>query len=181
MTVLDFADYRMRMRAGVPRPRRSYYLTGLTEHACHGTVDLGQRHTLTNAIRVHDPHAVIHDPVVTWQRDPNVGEFHRLTALTTTSEFCVAWLPTKDSITAAAAELQSAHRAAATIIAITDETDAFLIHAFATVVVPDLAAFTEWVQAGTQPSAPRKEPVTATADADDSPSRTRVVNARSPR
>lgn len=147
MTVLDFPDYRMRMRAGVPRTRRSYYLTGLTEYARHGTTDRHRRQALANAIRAHDPHATVHDPVATWQRDPNVGEFHRLTALTATSEFCVAWLPTTESVTAAAAELQSAHRVGATIIAITDDPEDFLIHAFATIVVRDLAAFTEWVQA----------------------------------
>jgi hypothetical protein len=146
MTVLDFADYRMRMRAGVPQARRSYYLTGLTEYARHGTVD-HQRRTLANAIRAHDPHAVVNDPVEAWQRNPNVGEYHRLTTLTTTSDFCVAWLPTTESITAAAAELHAAHHAGATVIAITDKTDDFLIHASTTVVVPDLTAFTEWVQA----------------------------------
>lgn len=94
-----------------------------------------------------DPHAVVHDPLTTWQANQSVTEFHRLTSLAATSEICVAWLPTRETVTDAAAELQTAHRANATVVAITTEPDDFLVHAFASVVLPDLAAFTEWVLA----------------------------------
>jgi hypothetical protein len=147
MTVLDFADYRLRMRAGVPSSRRSYYLVGLTHAARTGMVDMPLRQSLAEAIRTTDPHAVVHDPLTAWRNNQSVPEFHRLTALAATSETCVAWLPTRETITDAAAELQTAHRANTTVVAITTEPDDFLIHAFATVVVPDLAAFTAWVLA----------------------------------
>jgi hypothetical protein len=147
MTVLDFADYRMRMRAGVPSARRSYYLAGLTRAARTGRTEAASRQELVEAIRTRDPHAVVHDPLAAWQDNQSVTEFHRLTALAATSEVCVAWLPTRETVTDAAAELQTAHRANATVVAITSEPDDFLIRAFATVVLPDLRAFTKWVQA----------------------------------
>lgn len=147
MTVLDFADYRMRMRAGVPSNRRSYYLAGLTHAARTGNVDLRHREHLTKAIHTTDPHAVVHDPLTAWRNNQSVPEFHRLTALAATSEVCVAWLPTRETIGDAATELRTAHHGNTTVVAITSDPDDFLIYAFATVVVPDLTAFTEWVQA----------------------------------
>jgi hypothetical protein len=152
MTVLDFADYRMRMRAGVPSPQRSYYLVGLT-HSVRGWPDRDLRRQLAATIRAADRHALVHDPVETWHRAsaPSEGdrleEFHRLTSLAAGSEVCVAWLPDRESITSAAAELQAAHRSAATVVTITPHRDDFLVRAFATIVLPDLNAFTEWVQA----------------------------------
>jgi hypothetical protein len=148
MTVVDFADYRMRMRAGAPRPRRSYYLVGLTHGVRRGAVDRPTRRRLAEAIHACDPHAVVHDPVETWRggaRRPD--EFHRLTALAAASQVCVAWLPNRETVADAAAELQAAHRGGATVVAITGETDDFLVRAFVSVVLPDLAAFTDWVQA----------------------------------
>lgn len=153
MTVLDFTEYRMRMRAGVPSAQRSYYLVGLTHSVRHGTVDLALRHDLAAAIRAIAPHAVVHDPVATWHRasapdGPNrADEYHRLIDLAAGSQVCVALLPTRESVADAAAELQSARRGDATVVAITGETDDFLVRAFATTVLPDLSAFTEWVQA----------------------------------
>jgi hypothetical protein len=152
MTVFDFAEYRMRMRAGVPARQRSYYLVGLT-HGVRGGVDREPRRHLTAAIRTVDPHAVVHDPVATWYRDSapdtadRLDEFHRLTELAGASAVCVALLPDHESVANAAAELQAAHRGGATVVAITPETDDFLVRAFATVVLPDVTAFSEWVQA----------------------------------
>lgn len=153
MTVLDFAEYRMRMRAGVPSRQRSYYLVGLTHGVRRGTVDRELRQRLAAAIRDIDPHAVVHDPVATWHRasapdsTDRLDEFHRLTDLAAGSQVCVALLPTRESVTDAAAELQAARRGGATVVVITGETDDFLVRAFATIVLPDLTAFTEWVQA----------------------------------
>jgi hypothetical protein len=153
MTVLDFADYRMRMRAGVPSTQRQYYLVGLTHGVREGRSDPDLRRHLATAIRSVDRQAVVHDPVETWHRasapteDDRVDEFHRLTSLAAGSEICVAWLPTHESITNAAAELQAARRGGATVVAITTHRDDFLVRAFATIVVPDLDAFSEWVQA----------------------------------
>lgn len=153
MTVVDFADYRVRMRAGVPRIQRSYYLVGLTHGLREGRSDRDLRHDLAAVIRAVDRHAVVHDPVATWHRASAAGdedrleEFHRLTSLAAGSEICVAWLPDRDSIANAAAELQAAHRGGARVVAITPHADDFLIRAFATVVLPDLDAFTQWVTA----------------------------------
>jgi hypothetical protein len=152
MTVLDFTDYRTRMRAGVPRAQRSYYLVGLTHGVRRDDVDRDQRQRLTDAIRAVDRHAVVHDPVETWFRasapegPERLAEFHRLTSLAAGSEVCVAWLPDRETVADAAAELQAARRGGATVVAITGETDDFLVRAFATVVLPDLDAFTAWVQ-----------------------------------
>ena len=153
MTVLDFADYRMRMRAGVPTTQRSYYLVGLTHGVRAAAADRDLRRDLAAAIRAVDRQALVHDPVETWHRpsaptdEDRLEEFHRLTSLAAGSEVCVAWLPDRDSITSAAAELQAAHHTNATVVAITPHQDDFLVRAFATVVLPDVAAFTEWVQA----------------------------------
>lgn len=153
MTVLDFGEYRMRMRAGVPSSQRSYYLVGLTHGVRQRAFDRAARHDLVAAIRAFDRHAVVHDPVETWHRESapdgtdRLDEFHRLTELAAGSQVCVALLPSKESVADAAAELQAARRGGATVVAITGETDDFLVRAFATIVLPDLAAFTEWVQA----------------------------------
>jgi hypothetical protein len=149
MTVLDFTDYRMRMRAGVPAAQRSYYLVGLTQGVRRGAVDRTTRERLTDAIRAGDRHAVVYDPVESWygNQAPDLDEFHRLTGLAAGSAVCVAWLPDRESIADAAAELQAARRGGSTVVAITDETDDFLVRAFVTVVLPDLAAFTKWVEA----------------------------------
>ena len=153
MTVLDFADYRMRMRAGVRAPQRSYYLVGLTHGVRDGEPDRDLRRRLADAIRATDRQAVVHDPVETWHRasapadGDRLDEFHRLTGLAAGSQICVAWLPDRASITNAAAELQAARRGDATVVAITPHRDDFLVRAFATVVLPDLDAFSAWVQA----------------------------------
>lgn len=153
MTVVDFADYRMRMRAGVPPTQRSYYLVGLTHGLREGASDRDLRDRLAAAIRAADRHALVHDPVATWHRasaptdEDRLEEFHRLTSLAAGSEVCVAWLPDRESITNAAAELQAAHRGGARVVAITPHGDDFLIRAFATIILPDLDAFTRWVQA----------------------------------
>jgi hypothetical protein len=153
MTVLDFADYRMRMRAGVPSTQRSYYLVGLTHGVREGEPDRDLRRHLAAAIRSVDRQAVVHDPVETWHRasappdTDRLDEFHRLTGLAAGSEVCVAWLPDRASITNAAAELQAARRGGATVVAITTHRDDFLVRAFATIVVPDLDAFSAWVEA----------------------------------
>lgn len=156
--VADFADYRLRMRAGGPASaQRSYYLVGLTQGVHRGAqaVDRALRLRLAGAIRARDPHAVVHDPVEAWYggADPvsdgpaGLAEFHRLTGLAAGSEVCVAWLPDRESVADSMAELLLARRAGSTVVAITGEADAFLVRAFASVVLPDVDAFAEWVQA----------------------------------
>jgi len=148
MSVMDFADYRLRMRAGVPSlAERSFYLVGLTQ-GVRRAVAADPRKRLAGAIRAHLPNAVVHDPVDAWHHaEPEPAEFHRLTGLAAGSDVCVAWLPDREAAADAVAEVQAAHRGGATVVAITGETDDFVVRAFATVVLPDLAAFTDWLRA----------------------------------
>lgn len=159
MTRMDFADYRLRMRAGGPAALPSYYLVGLTHGVRNGrAVDRDERLRLAAAIRATQPHALVHDPVEAWYgaggSGPSVpdgpeglAEFHRLTGLAGGSEVCVAWLPNREAVADSVAELQVARRGGATVVVITGETDDFLVRAFASVVLADLAAFTDWVSA----------------------------------
>jgi hypothetical protein len=149
MSVTDFAEYRLRMRAGGGRVATpSYYLTGLIHGVRHGIVDRDTRQALAGAIRAAHPNALVHDPLAAWQLGPaetSFTEFHRLTGLAAGSDVCVAWLPDREYLVDAVAELQAAHRANRTIVAIADPADDFLLRAYATVVLPDLAAFTTWL------------------------------------
>lgn len=153
----DFADYRLRMRAGAgAAAERSYYLAGLTHGVRRGAgaVDRDLRRRLAGAIHAHQPGALVHDPVESWYGagdapagPAGLAEFHRLTGLAAGSEVCVAYLPDRDSVVDSLAELQAARRAGGTVVAITGETDDFLVRAFASVVLPDLDAFATWVRA----------------------------------
>ena len=152
MTVTDFEDYRLVMRAGgLPVvTERSYYLAGLTRGVRRGpeATDRARRADLAGAIRVHHPRALVHDPVESWyagDREPDAAEFHRLTGLAACSEVCVAWLPDRDSVVDAMVEVQLARRGGATVVAITEQRQDFLVRAFASVVLPELAAFAEWI------------------------------------
>jgi hypothetical protein len=156
-TVIDFAEYRLRMRAGGPAVGRpSYYLVGLTHGVRRGiaAADPDLRLRLADLIRDRYPHALVHDPVEAWyggvpvpDGQAGLAEFHRLTGLAGGSAVCVAWLPDRESVADAVAELQVARRAGATVVAITGEADDFLVRAFASVVLPDVDAFARWVGA----------------------------------
>jgi hypothetical protein len=149
---MDFADYRMRMRTGTPAETRSFYLAGLTHGVRHGAtaVDRDLRTRLAGVIREEHPHAVVHDPVESWygaETDPEPADFHRLAGLAAGSEVCVAYLPDRDAVADSLAEMQVARRAGGTVVAITGETDDFLVRTFASVVLPDVAAFSTWLRA----------------------------------
>jgi hypothetical protein len=153
MSVMDFADYRLRMRSGTPMETRSFYLAGLTHGVRRGAtaVDRELRTRLVGAIRDEHPDAVVHDPVASWYADggsdPEPAEFHRLAGLAAGSEVCVAYLPDTDAVADSLAEMQVARRAGGTVVAITGETDDFLVRTFASVVLPDVAAFSTWLRA----------------------------------
>lgn len=155
MTAMDFADYRLRMRAGHPAAQRSFYLVGLTSGVRSGVRDADRdlRMRLADTIRAHDRNAVVHDPVEAWYADGAAqdgpagrAEFHRLTALAAGSEVCVAWLPDRERIADSVAEVQAASRGGSTVVVITGATDEFLVRTFASVVLPDLDAFANWLQ-----------------------------------
>jgi hypothetical protein len=153
MNVMDFADYRLRMRSGTPAETRSFYLAGLTHGVRHGAtaVDRDLRTRLAGAIRDEHPNAVVHDPVESWYADGAAdrepADYHRLAGLAAGSEVCVAWLPDRDAIADSVAEMQVARRAGGTVVAITDDADDFLVRTFASVVLPDVAAFSTWLRA----------------------------------
>jgi hypothetical protein len=150
MSVTDFAEYRLRMRAGGGRVAApSYYLTGLIHGVRAGIVDRDTRQAIAGAIRASQPNALVHDPLAAWQLGPaedSFTEFHRLTSLAADSDVCVAWLPTREYLQDAIAELQTAHRAGRTVVAITPEESDYLVRAYATVTLPDLPAFTTWLR-----------------------------------
>ena len=149
LSLMDFADYRLRMRAGAPSlAKRTFYLVGLTQ-GVRRDVAADPRKRLAGAIRAKHPNAIVHDPVDAWggADTPAPDEFHRLTGLAEGSDVCVAFLPDADAAADAVAEVQAAHRGGATVVAITGQTDDFVVRAFATVVLPDLDAFTEWLHA----------------------------------
>ncbi|MFD8548685.1 hypothetical protein [Streptomyces sp. NPDC059649] len=74
--------------------------------------------------------------------------FHRLTRLAADSDVCVAWLPGHEPSMGTAAEMLSAHRAGRTVVAITDMRQNLAVLSCSTVILPDLAAFTDWLDAG---------------------------------
>jgi hypothetical protein len=146
MSVTDFAEYQLRMRAGGGRTTApSYYLTGLIRGVRAVTVADDTRQAIAAAIRAAHPTALVHDPLAAWPAEDSVTEFRRLTNLAADSDVCVAWLPDREYLLDAVAELQTAHRAGRTIVAITPDPDDYLLRAFATVTLPDLPAFTTWL------------------------------------
>ncbi|MBL1093914.1 hypothetical protein ACWCXK_35655 [Streptomyces sp. NPDC001739] len=74
--------------------------------------------------------------------------FHRLTRLAADSDVCVAWLPGHEPSMGTAAEMLSAHRAGRTVVAITDMRQNLAVLSCSTVILPDLDAFTDWLDAG---------------------------------
>ncbi|MFJ2741492.1 hypothetical protein ACIO3O_17710 [Streptomyces sp. NPDC087440] len=74
--------------------------------------------------------------------------FHRLTRLAAESDVCVAWLPGHEPSMGTAAEMLSAHRAGRTVVTITDMRQNLAVLSCSTVILPDLAAFTAWLDAG---------------------------------
>ncbi|WP_369213815.1 hypothetical protein [Streptomyces flavofungini] len=74
--------------------------------------------------------------------------FHRLTELAAESDVCVAWLPGHEPSMGTAAEMLSAHRAGRTVVSITDMRQNLAVLSCSTVILPDLAAFTDWLDAG---------------------------------
>ncbi|GGV03158.1 hypothetical protein GCM10010211_83000 [Streptomyces albospinus] len=74
--------------------------------------------------------------------------FHRLTRLAAESDVCVAWLPGHEPSMGTAAEMLSAHRAGRTVVAITDMRQNLAVLSCSTVILPDLDAFADWLDAG---------------------------------
>lgn len=161
MTELEHAEYRLMMRSGVrpaTAPVASYYLVGFTHGMRRGQWAAGHD-ALAVTIRQHDPAVVLHDPLnssyvrgVATDQDAPGTELRRQTALAAASTVCVAWLPDQEWISDAAAELQAAYRGDSTVVAITEHRDDFLVRAFASVILPDVRAFTDWIR---QPAAYR--------------------------
>ncbi|MEV5975421.1 hypothetical protein [Streptomyces sp. NPDC052114] len=71
--------------------------------------------------------------------------FHELTLLAARSDVCVAWLPGHEPSMGTAAEMLSAYRAGRTVVAITAMRQNLAVLACSTVILPDLPAFTQWL------------------------------------
>lgn len=74
--------------------------------------------------------------------------FHRLTELAAASDVCVAWLPGHEPSMGTATEMLCAHRAGRTVVSITGMRQNLAVLSCSTVILPDLAAFTDWLDAG---------------------------------
>lgn len=74
--------------------------------------------------------------------------FHRLTELAAESDVCVAWLPGHEPSMGTAAEMLSAHRAGRTVVSITDMRQNLAVLSCSTLILPDLDAFADWLDAG---------------------------------
>ncbi|MET8726838.1 MULTISPECIES: hypothetical protein [Streptomyces] len=71
--------------------------------------------------------------------------FHELTLLAASSDVCVAWLPGHEPSMGTAAEMLSAFRAGRTVVSITAMRQNLAVLACSTVILPDLPAFTQWL------------------------------------
>ncbi|WP_427925018.1 hypothetical protein [Streptomyces sp. cg40] len=118
---------------------------------------------------VHDPHelvlerygdrvpelrqalaAVADTPVVVrGLLDPRVLElldvFHEMTWLAAASDICVAWLPGHEPSMGTAAEMYAAYTAGRTVVTITDMRYNVAVLSCSTVILPGLAAFSDWL------------------------------------
>ncbi|MFD4994755.1 hypothetical protein [Streptomyces buecherae] len=71
--------------------------------------------------------------------------FHQLTRLAANSDVCVAWLPGHEPSMGTAAEMLSAHRAGTTVVTITEMRQNLAVLSCSTLILPDLDAFTAWL------------------------------------
>ncbi|WP_413105009.1 hypothetical protein [Streptomyces sp. Inha503] len=118
---------------------------------------------------VHDPHelvltrygervpqlrraleAVAEEPVVARDRlAPEVlellGVFHEMTRLAADSDVCVVWLPGHEPSMGTAAEMYGAFTAGRTVVTITDMRYNVAVLSCSTVILPDVAAFSDWL------------------------------------
>ncbi|MBC6445962.1 hypothetical protein [Actinokineospora xionganensis] len=88
-----------------------------------------------------------------------IDAFHRLTAIAADSDVCVAWLPDHEPSMGTAAEMQRAYHAGRTVVAITDMRQNLAVLACSTVILPDLAAFAEWLDRTRAPSESGSRPI----------------------
>jgi hypothetical protein len=87
--------------------------------------------------------------VVRERLDPMVLElldvFHEMTQLAAASDVCVAWLPGNEPSMGTAAEMYGAYTAGRTVITITDMRYNVAVLSCSTVILPDVAAFSDWL------------------------------------
>lgn len=77
-----------------------------------------------------------------------IEAFHRLARLAAESDVCVAWLPGHEPSMGTAVEMHSAHLADRTVVAITDMRQNLAVLSCATVILPDLETFSDWLAEG---------------------------------
>ncbi|GAB1639988.1 hypothetical protein [Krasilnikovia sp. MM14-A1259] len=106
----------------------------------------------TDESRIRPAHAALADqPVIRRDRlDPAVlsliDGFHKLTDVAAASDVCVAWLPGREPSMGTAAEMQRAYLAGRTVVAVTEMRQTLAVLACSTVILPDLAAFEQWLE-----------------------------------
>ncbi|MGW9434785.1 hypothetical protein [Streptomyces sp. NPDC055607] len=75
-----------------------------------------------------------------------VSAFHRLTLLAADSDVCVAWLPGHEPSMGTAAEMLSAHRGGATVVAVTAMRQNLAVLSCSDVILPGLPEFERWLK-----------------------------------
>ncbi|GHB80266.1 hypothetical protein GCM10010306_088030 [Streptomyces umbrinus] len=89
-------------------------------------------------------------PVIVRERlDPEVLElldvFHEMAQLASASDICVVWLPGHEPSMGTAAEMYGAFQAGRTVVTITEMRYNVAVLSCSTVILPDLAAFSDWL------------------------------------
>ena len=136
-------DYRRQLREVIKR-----HLPGAV---VHDPVEILIGWFAADEGRLRAAHAALAgQPVIRQDElDPGVLElidgFHKLTDLAAVSDVCVAWLPGREPSMGTAAEMQRAYLAGRTVVAVTEMRQTLAILACSTVILPDLAAFEEWL------------------------------------
>ncbi|GIE91937.1 hypothetical protein [Actinoplanes regularis] len=143
----DLADqsYRQELREVIGRHRPDAVVSD--------PVELLLERFAGEVTRIRAAHAALAgQPVLRRDRlDPVVLElidaFHEMTELAAASDVCVAWLPGREPSMGTAMEMYRAYLAGRTVVAITEMRQTLAILACSTVILPDLAAFEEWLVA----------------------------------
>ncbi|GIF02531.1 hypothetical protein [Actinoplanes siamensis] len=136
-------DYRRRLHEVIKRHR--------PDAVVHDPAEIFADWFGADEARIRAAHAgLAGQPVVRRDRlDPAVLDliagFHRMADLAAASQVCVAWLPGREPSMGTAAEMQRAYLAGRTVVAVTQLRQTLAVLACSTVIVPDLAAFEQWL------------------------------------
>ncbi|MCE7003638.1 hypothetical protein LWC34_12490 [Kibdelosporangium philippinense] len=136
-------DYRRQLREVIKRHQ--------PDAVVHDPIEILVEWFAADQSRILSAHAALSDQSVIRRHelDPAMLEliegFHKLTGLAAASDVCVAWLPGRETSMSTAAEMQRAYLAGSTVVAVTEMRQTLAVLACSTVILPDLAAFEEWL------------------------------------